>query len=295
MKKWNVLISMLLLAGVVFTTSCSKDEEEDPGPSLNLKGGSEYVSDDVTISAGETIKVGVMASSSSVSGTNLSRFKMTSTFGSSTTDVVDTTFNEDTFTQDLDLTFSEGSIGTNVLKFEVWDKDGKSASREFTVTVEDTPVEVTKHADVELGSWNDAAGSFYSSSTNQVFVRADVRDNPTNQALVDFIFFKGTANANSLAAPADNAPQSIAELQMTNWTVENATKLAKVDMTVAAFDAIGATFNFDDFDSQATIINNLNEGDIIQFLTVEGKMGLIKVKTLANRGDYGVFDVIVQN
>lgn len=293
MKKWNVLISMLLLAGVVFTTSCSKDEEEDPGPSLNFKGGSEYTSAATTISAGESILVGVLATSSSVSGSNLTNFLLTATHNNLTETVEDSTINTDTFTADYELTFE--SLGDTRLTFKITDKDGKTVTKDFIVTVEDAPVAVTKDEGVELGSWNDGAGSFYASSIDSVFIRANVRDNAANQALIDFIFFKGTQNANSLAAPFDDAPQSIAELQMSGWTVENATILAKVDMTVAQFDAIGDTYNFDDIEGTATIVNNLNEGDIIQFQTVEGKMGLIKVVTLANRGDYGVFDVIVQD
>lgn len=293
MKKWNVLLSMTLMAGALFVTSCSKDETTDPGPSLNFKGGSGYTSDDKTVAAGESILVGVMAASSNVSNDKLTKFTLTSTYDNSTTTVVDTILNSTTFDMDFDLTFSAASVGENRLKFEITDKGGKTVSKDFVVTVTAAPVAVNKYNDVTLGSYNDAIGSFYSTSENVVYTRAEAGASAAIQGKIDLIFFKGTTNLNSLAAPSDPAPNSITDLQMSGWTVRNATLLTKVAMTPAEFKAIGDTYNFPDFTATTTIVNQLANNDVIFFKTVDGKLGYVLIVDLYSRGDGGKFDVIV--
>lgn len=295
MKKWNVLLSMTLMAGALFVTSCSKDETTDPGPSLNLKGGSGYTSDDKTIAAGDSIRVGVIAASSNVSNDKLTNFKFTVTFDNSSATVDDAPLNSTTYDMDYVLTFSAGSVGENRLKLEVTDKGGKTVSKEFVITVTPAPVAVSKYTDVTLGSFNDAIGSFYSTSDSSVYTRGQAAGDVAIQAKIDFIFFKGTTvtNVNSLAAPSDPAPNSITDLQMSGWTVRNATLLTKVAMTPAEFKAIGNTYTFPDFTATTTIANQLATNDVVFFKTVDGRSGLVLVVDLFTRGDEGKFDVIV--
>lgn len=292
MKKWNLLLSMCLMAGAMFVTSCTKDEETDPGPSITLKGGTDYVSTDKTIQAGETIQVGVIGASSTVSNSKLVRFKLTTTHNDIPETIVDTTFSSSSFNLDIAITYPAEFAGSNRLLFELTDKGGMTSSKAFVLTVEESATEVNKYTGVNLGSWNDnEGGSFYSTSENQVYFRSTAAQ---NQSKIDFVFFKGITNGNSIAAPFDPAPNSIDELLMSGWTVKNKTLFQETTMTATEFDAIGSSYNFPEFTGTATIANQLEVGDVVYFETVLGKLGYFKVVNLNSRGDYADIEVIVQ-
>lgn len=290
MKKWNLLLSMLFIATTVFVTSCNKDEEAT-GPTLNLKGGSEYVSADATIQVNEPVLVGVTGTSGD---DNLTRFKMTITSNNVPTNVIDSTFNSPSFDWEIELNF-EG-VGEARLLFELWDKGGLKAEKAFTITVEDPGMQINKYPDVELGSWNDAVGSFFSSSEGIVYTRGQLTTSVTNQAKIDFLFFKGVENANTIASPDDADANTINDLQLTLWTNKNQTRFNTTNITAAQFDAIGDTYQFPVFNmgSQTTKVNALAEGQVVLFKTQGGKLGLIKVVDLYSRGDLAKVDVIVQ-
>ena len=292
MKKWNLLLSMFLMAGAVFVTSCTKDDETDPGPSITLKGGTEYVSADKTIQAGETITVGVIGASSTVSNSKLVKFKLTSTFNNVPEVIVDTTFSSSTFNLDITIAYPAEYVGENRLLFQLTDKGGMANEKAFIVTVEQSATEVNKYTGVNLGSWNDnEGGSFYSTSENKVYFRSTAAQ---NQSKIDFVFFKGDKNGNAIAAPFDPAPNSINELLMGTWTVKNKTLFQVTTMTAAQFDAIGASYDFPEFTGELTIAKQLAIGNVVYFKTVLGKLGYFKVVNLNTRGDYADLEVIVQ-
>lgn len=281
---------MLFIATTVFVTSCNKDETTT-GPTLNLKGGANYVSADATVQVNDPVLVGVTGSAGD---DNLTRFKMTITSNNVPTTVIDTTFNSPSFDWEVELNF-EG-VGEGRLSFELWDKGGLKAEKAFTITVEDPGMEINKYPDVELGSYNDAVGSFYSSTENIVYTRGQLTTSPSNQAKIDFLFFKGTANANTIASPDDADANTINDLQLVNWTNKNQTRFNTTTITAAQFDAIGDTYQFPIFNmsTQTTKVNNLAEGQVVLFKTEAGKLGLIKVVDLYSRGDLVKVDVIVQ-
>lgn len=290
MKKWNLLLSMLFIATTVFLSSCNKDEETT-GPTLNLKGGSEYVSSDATIQVDEPVLVGVTGTSGD---DNLTRFKMTITSNNVPTAIIDSTFNSPSFDWEIELNF-EG-VGEARLLFELWDKGGLKAEKNFLITVEDPGMQINKYLDVELGSWNDAVGSFFSSGEGIVYTRGQLTNSVSNQAKIDFLFFKGVTNGNTIASPDDVDANTINDLQLTLWTNKNQTRFNTTNITATQFDAIGDTYQFPVFQmtSQSTKVNNLTEGQVVLFKTENGKLGLIKVVDLYSRGDLVKVDVIVQ-
>ncbi|HLO90090.1 MAG TPA: hypothetical protein VK172_02890 [Lentimicrobium sp.] len=290
MKKWNLLLSMLFISSAIFVTSCSKDETAT-GPSLSLKGGATYTSTDKTIQVEDPILVGVTGTSGDA---NLTRFKFSITSNNVATTILDSTFNSANFNYDQELTFT--SVGEARLLFELWDKDGNKDEKSFNITVEDAGMQVVKYSNVELGSWNDAVGSFYSSTENIVYTRGQLTTSVSNQAKIDFLFFKGTTNGNTIASPDDTDANTINDLQLNLWTNKNQTRFNTTDITVAQFDAITTSFQFPVFQmgSQTTKVNNLTEGQVVMFKTESGKLGLIKVVDLYSRGDLAKVDVVVQ-
>ncbi len=294
MKKWNLLLSMFLMAAALFVTSCTDDEETDPGPSLTLKGGSEYTSTDATIQVEEPILVGVTGASSTVSNDKLTRFKFSIVSNDVPEVFVDSVFSEATFNWETEITFT--SVGEANLLFELWDKGGKKVQKSFRITVENSAMEINKDLNFDLGSWNDAVGSFYSTTDGEVYTRGLMLNNPTNQAKIDFLFFKGVVNANTIAAPDDTDANTINELQLEPWTIKNSTRFNTTTITAAEFDAIGTTYQFPAFDmnTQTSKVNAVADGQVILFKTEGGKLGLIKIVDLFSRGDLATISVIVQ-
>lgn len=293
MRKWNFFIAALFMSAAVMVSSCTKDSEEtDPGPSLTIKGGAGYTSDDATIQIGSTIKVGVVGGKSSVSGNKLTRFVFKYTANNVPTTLLDTTLNADSFNWETELDFS--GVGTGRLSFELTDKGGMKAEKGFNITVEGP--ETVKYTNIELGSWNDAIGSFFSTAEGIAYTVTQTATVPANQAKIDFLFFKGVTNANTIASPDDVDANTITDLKLGQWTNKNQTRFNPSTYSAAQFDAIGGNFQFPSFDvnQQTTKMNQLEVGDVFLFKTQSNKLGLIKIVSLYTKGDKMKIDVVME-
>ena len=155
---------------------------------------------------------------------------------------------------------------------------------------EEAAVNVNKNMGVTMGSHNDDNGSFYSTSTKQVF---NITDATANQEKVDFLFYLGAVNGSTIASPADEDANTVYAIQ--DWTTKNNTLFASTDITVEAFDNIGDTYTFPDFTGTETGITQLENNMVIMFKTTDEKMGLIKVNSINGRGDFINLDIIVQD
>jgi hypothetical protein len=295
MKKISFYLIALLIGVSTVFTSCSKDDDIlDPNPTIDFKGGGEYVANDVTIKAGESIKVGVNAAYNSQTKKKLTKFNIILTANNTPTTLIDETLTsnqESVYSQDFMITFP--NVGVVKLVARITDSDNKTDEVEFTVTVEQAGVEVKKKTNVEFGSFNDPIGSFYASSTEEVFT---VSQAAANQAKVDLVFFKGVTNGNTIAAPDDTDANGITDFNLNTWTTKNQTRFIKTTMTAAEFDAIGTVYNFPEFVAAngLTKANQLANGNVIYFRTQAGKRGYAKVVDLYTKGDKAKFDFIIE-
>jgi len=295
MKKMNFFLAALFVSAAVMVSSCSKDTTEtDPGPSLTLKGGADYTSADVTIQLGTTIKVGVIGGKSSVSGNKLTKFKFIFTSNNIPTTLLDSTINTDSFNWETELEFT--SVGTGILSFELTDKGNMVTTKSFSVTIEDPGTLINKYPNVVFGSWNDAVGSFFSSTEGINYTVGQTSASASNQLKIDFLFFKGAINGNTIASPDDADANTIVDLQLSGWTNKNQTRFNPTTITPAQFDAIGDTYQFPTFNltQQSTKMNQLVNGQVFLFKTKNDKLGLVKVVDLYSRGDRAKLSVIVQ-
>ena len=295
MKKWNYLFMALLMSAAVVVTSCGKDDDPvDPGPTLNLKGGATYTSADATVQSGSVIRVGVNGLKSSVSGVKLVRYKFSITANNTPTTYVDSTFSSDSFTWETDLTLS--GVGEIRLAFELWDKNGMKADQAFNITIEDPGMQINKYLNVEFGSWNDPVGSFFSSIEGITYTVGQTSASPLTQAKIDFLFFKGATNQNTMASPDDADANTINDLKLNLWTNKNQTRFNATTITAAQFDAIGETYQFPTFNlsAQTSKMNNLVNGQVFLFKTKNDKLGLVKIVDLYSRGDRAKASIIVQ-
>lgn len=299
MKKMAYLFAFLMLASVTVFTSCNKDDDDDEPanlkPSISFKGGNGYTSGDVTIETGESIKFGITATANTTSDKKLTNLKVDIIQNNTPSNLLDSTFNEKYFDADYNLVLE--SAGNAKLQATVTDKDGQSKSIEFNLTVNEPQVgvQVHKYVDIELGSHNDnEIGSFYATSDNMVYKIADAI---TNATTVDFAFFKGATNQNTIGSPADADVRDVFELNDTNWPNANETGFIKASsITVDDFNAIvdGGFYEFPEMAARPeSKINNLVADEIIAFVTENDKMGLIKINETYSRGDRIKIDVVI--
>lgn len=292
MKIMKSVLTAVLFAIFAVFTSCTKEEVVDPKPLINFKGGTTYTSSDVSIKMNQSILVGINASQNSATKKKLTNFKIIITANSTPTTLINETLTENqqtVFTKDYNISFN--SVGVATLTARITDSDNVSAEVSFVVTITPAGVTVRKKSNVELGSFNDALGSFYATTTETVYT---IPLAAQNQSKVDLVYFKGATNLNTIAAPDDADAQTITSYQLNTWTTKNQTRFFKTTLTPTVFDAIGTTYDFPVYTATATKITQLAVGDIVYYRTQAGKRGLIKVVNLFSRGDVGKFDVIAE-
>jgi hypothetical protein len=157
MKKFKFILFLFVALGVV-ATSCSKDDDDttpvDETPVINFKGGNGYVSDDVTVTAGEEFVIGITANENSNTGKNLRNVGFTVTNNNAVIIEGDSAFNETSY--NVDYAFTLDNLGESVIKFEVTDKAEKTSSVSLTVTVEAATTPLGDAADF---TWTREAGN----------------------------------------------------------------------------------------------------------------------------------------
>ncbi|MBI9033517.1 MAG: hypothetical protein JEZ03_03490 [Bacteroidales bacterium] len=294
MKKMRFLAFMLIASAVSFT-ACNKDEEDpnlDKTPTITLKGGGNYISANNTVTFGEVFAVGITANANADTDKKLVSFNISAVKNNTPEVIFDSTFSSDTFDFDFTLKIDEPTkadlLNVNWI-FEVVDKDGEKKSVSLTSTVESNLV---KRQEIEFGSWNDAIGSFYSVDMDSVYTKTPASE---NQAKIDLVFFKGSSNGDTWAAPNDADLNTISDLGVANWTIKNATLLEKTALTAVQFDAINYYNEIPDMTVAAeTKVNNLETGNVFLFKTANDVIGLAKVVDLYTRGDKAKLEIIIK-
>jgi hypothetical protein len=103
-----------------------------------------------------------------------------------------------------------------------------------------------------------------------------------NQTLIDFMYWWGQTTAATLGAPNDpNAAEvfNSGNYALANWTTKNATKFKMTNMTAPVFDAVTDSGPCIEYAAGAdgTRAGALADDQVVAFVTVTGKHGLIKV------------------
>lgn len=287
MRKLSVYL-FALLAVAVTMTSCNKDDDPVGPPTLNFIGGEGYVDTDATINVNTIFKVGIAASSNAETNEKLTSLKLTRSIDG--TAFIDTTFSISENTFNIDFQFNAQQDGVvETIAFLLTDKAGQTATKSLVITYEAEGLNVTKHEGITMGSFNDDAGSFYSTMNNTVY---NITDATANQEKIDFLFYLGATNASTIASPED-AQAGTVYPAIVDWTTKNATYFMETEMTAADFDAIGDTYIFPEMTELLSDVNNLENNDVIMFMTVDNKYGFIKVNSINGRGDFISLDVII--
>lgn len=286
MKKLNFLFAILLMASVSFITSCSEDETTDQKPTINLQGGTGFTSSDVTLKAGEPLKVGINAFSNSSSKSKLVKFKVVRTYNNIPFTALDSTLSStDAFNITLE-TFAYPAAGKERFTFTVTDKAGLSAEAAFEITTTAGGA-INEYKQKILGSYdNSSYGSSFASADGSVYTLSQAK---ANAAKVDWMYYYGVTNLATIASPNDASVSTIFTSAdgPASWSVRNDTKFAKVTLPSGlTWDNITTDAEIIPFASSAsaTKVNTLTVGQVVSFKTVTGKMGLLKVEEITGTG-----------
>lgn len=297
MKRVMYLFLTVLFAGMAVMMSCSKssDSTTTTGPAIHLLAGTGLVSGDVTVKSGAALSFGISATAGSG---KLNHFLVQRTYKGKTNVAYDSTFSATTYNITLNG-FAEGSSGSEIWVFTIFDGNNNSANVTLTVTTtaDITYGVITAYTNTILGSWNNSnIGSSFASSTGAVYKLIDAKP---NAALIDWLYYYGVTNLATIAAPndADAATVFIGANGLNTWSHRNATTFKKVtdpiDWNIIVNDSLilietqtGVT---------ATDITSVQVNDVLAFITEAGKKGLLKVNAIT-AGDAGTitYDVKVQ-
>jgi len=268
-------------------TACDKDDDDDPvtpadlSPTIGFNTAGGYTSADATLQPNEDFLVGIVAGQNPTSTKKLQELYISRTSSNNITWDTTLAFNDETI--NLDVTFTALAIETDeVILFRVKDKNNETASKSLNIKTEQLGGAILEYTQKILGSHQSATGSSFASITGTVYNMTDAK---THADEVDFLYYYGTNNAATIAAPDDADAATVFDnpaVGLQTWSVLNSTRFATTNMTPTDFDgilndlAIVAAAQTAD----KTTVINLDVNDVIAFKTDAGKMGLIKVVSI---------------
>lgn len=304
MKKFNLLLLLVVTTlGLTTITSCSSSSEENALPTISFN--TEGVYEDVTgLALDAPILFKMNLDQSIDTKKNIKTLTVKSI--SNNTINVDTLINVNKDNSLVSLNFYASSTYETAEKFTftIEDNAGVIVTKDITVTTmaADTVViepagTISSFTATLLGAQSNATqGSFLDAHTGTVHLTSSAY---TNAADIDLIYFYGNTQLASLVAPSNdfvNGGGTNLSLAV-GMTTQNATVLALSTITATEFDAMSDAADFPtSITGTSTNITNFNENNVIEFITQDGKIGLIKVTTI-NTGAAGdvTIDVKIQD
>ena len=275
-----MLFGLGVLASMSVLTSCKKETPAAPSITF-LNGENSYVgktADDTTRDVTITIDAPGDLSSIKI-------FKVTNS-GKSTEKLISdfTSKTQHVFTYTFSILPNSGE---NKFEVEVTDKEDQTTSSYFTFTAYSVPAgEIVSYSAKIMGAqFNNAKGSFLSTSNGTIYSKTDAK---TNASLIDFVYsYRGGNYLAFIAAPSDALLDPTVNIKAENWSKYNSTKFKLSALTASDFDAITDDSKFSSVENLTeTNVLSLNVGNVVYFKTESGKLGVFKV-TAINEGISG--------
>ena len=285
MKRVFLFLTAILLTSVTLFTSCTEDTTESLPPSIEFVAGAGYISDDATLTVNTAFTIKILAEENVTSGSKLKSLKITRVFNLQTWDTT-LTFSESTYTLEAGFV-AQATEGDERIEFKVTDNDGETAMIDLQITTQEAGSTIDSWTERILGSWNNPTGSSFASINGNVYTLDQAF---ANQSLIDYMYWWGASTSATIGAPDDaNAALvfNTGDYQLANWTTKNATRFKTTIVTSAAFNAIVDASEIIDIaiGADQTRIGALATGQVIAFITVTGKRGLIRVKSFVSGSD----------
>ena len=296
MKKSVLFLGAILLIAISFFSSCSDNTDPVPTPpTISFVAGSGYISSDATLTVNTPFVVKILAEANTASNSKIQSISITRIFSNQV--VGDTTFSFNDATVSFELTImSFPDPGVENIEFEAMDKDGQKAKITLKITTEEGTTPINTFTMKVLGSYESATGSSFASIDGNVYTMAEAF---AKQASIDFLYWWGASTSATIGAPDDDKAILVytGVNGLPNWTTKNATRFKTTLVTATEFDAIDDGQVLADKASGAdqTRVGTLAVDNVLAFITVTGKHGLIKVTniTTGTAGDITI-DVKVE-
>jgi hypothetical protein len=181
------------------------------------------------------------------------------------------------------------------LEITAVDKDAQEASKSIVIQVTAGNPISSFTAVLMGGQGNNSVGSFLDADGGDVYLQAAAE---SNAALIDVVYYYGSSNLATLTAPDDATVNGGAgNLSLcADFTVKNDTRFGTSSISATAFDAIENDAEISAITGlSASKMTDLAVNDVIEFITAEGKKGLIKVANMTTGSDGTItIDVKIQ-
>lgn len=278
------LFGLMLVSALFILNSCSKDTTTDPvdlTPSLSFVGGTGYVSSDVTLDVNEPFKVGITAFSNTNSSAKLAKLTITRVVNN-VPHAQDTTFNSSTLNLTINAVASN-LVGQEKWFFKVTDKDNQVKEVSFTITTVAPTGPINAYSMKIMGAQGNTTGSSFASFDGTVYTLTDAK---TNAGKIDWLYYNGATNHATIASPKDSSA-AVVYNSLKTWSVRNNTLFKKVTNPIVWNDITNDAIIVAQTASGVlnTKITTLQVNDILSFITVTGKKGLLKVESIAGTTD----------
>jgi len=296
MKKVSYFLgaALLLAANCVFV-SCDKDNSETPTIDVLINDSRrttievEYnatVKLEITWEAAGKIESIELDRKVNGSGGNVPGFPKKSGFSTDTKDQ----WKDEAITNPNGETACTITYSAKVIDKNEGEAGAQTKTQDITITfkakgtVVDTYGDINTVTSVTLASASSAnANKSAFTVTGSTFAVAE-----SGASASDFIYFQGSSNGQTLASPENIKGQTTltyASGEVKKWGTIKTTKLAKLSgVTASDFDGMTndklITEKVTSISTQ--IANQLAAGDIVGFITDDGKKGMIKVISAAN-------------
>jgi hypothetical protein len=264
-------LAYLLISGLIGFTSCKKDDETKPAPTITINTnnlGSNQESGSAF--GGATVKINFTAKADEelksiepfivIGGNSTSEGAQTSDFDSKTSSIEDYEYNVPTT--------ASGSI---TIKFVVTDSKNQKTEKSFVINI-------TSYSAKLLGAQTNEAGAYFSASTGLVYKSAEA-----NAAVdkVDISYaFLGLGGSTLLSWNARK--DATTGLTAAVPAAARKTYFAVSTLTAAQFTALKLPSEISETVSTASPEKiSIEEGNVYSFLTQDGKKGLIHIQALA--------------
>ncbi len=263
-------------------------------PTINFVAGPGLISNDAILTVNTPFAIKILAQANATSGVQLESLKISCTFSTTYWDTI-LIIHESTISMETNF-IAQPSLGTETIEFKVTDIDGQSATIDLQITTEPDNKPISTYTGLILHSNNSATPSSFASVDGNVFNHAEAY---ANQSIIDFFYWYGVWDHATFGAPDDPVTQTyiVGVHGLQNWTIKNSTRFIATSLSAVEFDAITDKEELVANASGATLsrISDMEEGDVVGFVTVNWKFGLIKIVHIYN-GQAGniTFDVKVQ-
>ena len=294
MKKMRFLTVLLAIAGVAMLNSCGGDDPAAP-PTITINQTS-WELDFSQDTAKQVLFTADVSAEGEIETFTITEKKITTDGGAQSAAYDAQTTSSFKGETSKKYTFDKTFYVTDFVDYEryeyefsVTDKEGQSYSIVVTVTKkEEQASDATKFTAIMMGAQsNNSLGSFLDAETGTVYMLSDASN---NQDLIDFVYYYGSTNNATIAAPNDETVNGTGNNSLTltqNWTTQNATSF--YELSNVNFDDIQTTVDVENaltnVGSPLTKVTQLSVGTVVGFTTANGTNGVFKVTQIEGTSD----------